>query len=173
MAAPDIESKATDHEQRRVTSDVELRVYRLDTNRYGNACAFVFPDATLGIVDWGTKNIGQFVQLLQDVKATRVRFVAATHSHGDHTKGLEALLIECVQRRIPVGGFFYTAIGRLKGGPYDYLGNAAVYAAQNKIPVHDVSLRNFPPGHVERRHSSTKPMTGTCAYWHPPPTKIT
>ena len=61
-----------------MSRDVELWVFHLTTNRYGNACAFGFPDATVGVVDWGTKSTAQFVNLLQDVQDTRVRFVAAT-----------------------------------------------------------------------------------------------
>lgn len=79
--------------------DVELHVFRLRSQ--GNACAFVFPDATVGVVDWGSKDIAPFTRLL-DAGASRVRFVVATHAHSDHTKGIEFVLQACVERSIPV-----------------------------------------------------------------------
>ena len=129
------------------TPDVELCIFRLRTQ--GNACAFVFPDSTLGVVDWGAKDIAPFIKLLDDTHGSRIRFVVATHAHSDHTKGLEPILRECVRRSIPVGALFYPAIGRLRLGPYDYLGKAAVYAMKQGIKVHPVSVGDFPAGKIQ------------------------
>lgn len=126
--------------------DVELYVFRLRS--HGNACAFVFPDATVGVVDWGSKDITPFTKLL-DAGASRLRFVVATHAHSDHTKGIELILRKCVQSSIPVEALYYPAIGKPRLGPYDYLNKAAHYAIQNHIRVHPVSVVDFPPGVVQ------------------------
>ena len=128
--------------------DVELRVFYLP--HHGNACAFVFPDATLGIVDWGTKDTAPFTSLLGETNASRVRFVVATHAHSDHTKGLEPILRECVQRNVHVDRLFYPATGPVTLGPYDYLNRAAIFAHKNRINIHALSVNDFPQGKVQK-----------------------
>lgn len=135
-------------ENRPATDDVELRVFHLPT--HGNACAFVFPDATLGIVDWGAKDIAPFSALLTETKASRVRFVVATHAHSDHTKGLEPLLRECNERGVGVSRLFYPATGRVTLDPYDYLNNAAIYAIKHGTIIHPLSVNDFPAGVVQQ-----------------------
>ena len=132
----------------RPATDVELRVFRLP--HHGNACAFVFHDATIGIVDWGTKDITRFAALLNETNVSRVRFVVATHAHSDHTKGLEPILRECVQRDVRVDRLFYPAIGRVTLGPYDYLNRAAIFAHQNRTKIHALSVDDFPEGQVQQ-----------------------
>lgn len=139
-------------------AEVELRVFRLPT--HGNACAFVVPDATLGVVDWGAKDIAPFSALLTETKASRVRFVVATHAHSDHTKGLEPLLRECNDRGVGVSRLFYPATGRVTLDPYDYLNNAAIYATQHDTDIHPLSVNDFPAGVVHSRPISTERTTG-------------
>lgn len=143
---PDPSNVPTEHTS--ATRDVELRIFHLRI--HGNACAFVFPDATIGVVDWGAKDISPFKTLLDDTDASRVRFVVATHAHSDHTKGLEPLLRECVQREIPVDRLFYPAAGRVTLGPYDHLNNAAIYAYQHGIRIHALAVDDFPDGVVQQ-----------------------
>ena len=127
----------------------QLHVFRV-SNGNGNACAFVFPDKSLGIVDWGTGDANRIDALLNRVQPSRVRFVLATHSHGDHTLGLLGVLKACLQRGLVVDNFFYPAIGRLKLTPSDYLWHAVIFAKNNGIPIHPISLRDFDPRWPER-----------------------
>ena len=129
------------------TTEVELRVFHLP--HHGNACAFVFDDATIGIVDWGTKDITSFAALLDETKTSRVRFVVATHAHSDHTKGLELILRECVERDITVNRLFYPATGPVNLGPYDYLNRAAIFAHENGMNIHALSVNDFPEDQVQ------------------------
>ena len=127
----------------------KLHVYRVSKGN-GNACAFVFPDNSVGVVDWGTCDVGRFEAFLDAVDPSRVRFVLATHSHADHTLGLLDVLTTCVQRGLNVDNFFYPAVGRLKLTPTDYLWNAIIFAKDNCIPCHSISLRDFDPLKPER-----------------------
>ncbi len=111
----------------------------------GNACAFIFPDQTIGIVDWGTDDRSCIRSLLDDEKPPKVRFVLATHSHADHTMGLLDVLEECVNRGVRPENFFYPAIGQLTLRPSDYLGRAVKYAVDHHIPTHSVSVHDFDP----------------------------
>ena len=114
----------------------------------GNACVFVFPDQSLGFVDWGTDDVQVVKVLLSAEQPTHVRFVVATHSHADHTMGLCAVLEESIQLGLTVDNFYYPSVGRLQKVPSD-LWKAIIYATNQSIPVHPVSIQDFkglPPG---------------------------
>ena len=126
------------------TTQAQLHVYRVSKGN-GNACAFVFPDNSVSFVDWGTGDVTRIEAFLDRVQPSRVRFVLATHSHADHTLGLLDVLKACVQRDLLIENFFYPAVGPLKLTPSDYLGRAIIFAKDNSIPFHSISLRDFDP----------------------------
>lgn len=108
----------------------------------GNACAFVFPDQTLGIVDWGTDDISCIRSLLDKEAPSAIRFVLATHSHVDHTLGLRDVLVECHSRRIRIENFIYPSIGPLKSRPSP-LWKAVRFAEQHNVSIIPVSINDF------------------------------
>lgn len=108
----------------------------------GNACAFVFPDQTLGIVDWGTDDISCIRSLLDEEAPSAIRFVLATHSHVDHTLGLCDVLVECHSRQIPVDNFIYPSVGPLKLRP-SYLWKAVILAHKHNVSIIPVSIDDF------------------------------
>ncbi len=127
-------------------SPTQTRYTRLQVRRVqkgsGNACAFVFSDRSLGFVDWGTDDIQCLSTLLSAEHPTRIRFVVATHSHNDHTMGLRTVLEECVKLGLTVDNFYYPSVGRLQKVPSD-LWKAIIYATNERIPVHPVSVQDF------------------------------
>ena len=76
--------------------------------KYGSACALEFPDRSCGILDWGTEAEEPLEKVLE-LSRHRLRFVAATHAHEDHTLGLGLLLRRCSALGIKPERFFYTA----------------------------------------------------------------
>ncbi len=119
----------------------ELKVYRVE-NGLGNACALLFPDKTLGVVDWGTQADEPLVSLLDETAPERVRFVAATHAHADHTLGIKKLLAGCVDRGIAVDRLVYPTSTRRPTGA-DYLFEAREYAFSQGIAMTPVGVSDF------------------------------
>lgn len=85
-----------------------LHVFRVEEG-LENACLLEFPDKTCAIVDWGMQRQEPLEQALRIAQQGRVRFVAASHAHADHTLGLATLLRECKNRKIQVDRFIYPA----------------------------------------------------------------
>jgi hypothetical protein len=115
-----------------------LRVFRVEEG-IGNACALIFPDNTLGIVDWGTQNEKAIHDLLVQTEITRVRFVAATHAHEDHTLGLVHLMKAFLDRRLPIDKFVYPT-STLRNSSRDHLLRAREFAFDHKIEMYSVSV---------------------------------
>lgn len=113
-----------------------LRVFRVEEG-LGNACAFIFPDDSIGIVDWGTQNELAIQSLFNERQFTRVRFVAATHAHQDHTLGLVHIMRACQEQGLPIGKLVYPSSTLRKSGR-DHLLNARLYAYENKISMYSV-----------------------------------
>jgi hypothetical protein len=87
---------------------LQVHVFRIEEG-LGNACLLQFPDNTCGFLDWGTQHPKPLNDALQIAQHGKVRFVAASHAHADHTLGLELLLRECKKRNIGVERFVYPA----------------------------------------------------------------
>lgn len=104
----------------------------------GNACILEFPDKTCGIVDWGTQNETATLGALRIASQKRLRFVAATHAHADHTLGLEDLLRRCNASNIKIDKFVYPASTLHKRE--HYLTRARKAALDCHIPQFDISL---------------------------------
>ena len=122
----------------------EVHVFRVDEG-LGNACLLRLPDGEFGIVDWGTTAPRAFGALFDLVATSRIRFVAATHAHADHTLGLPELLRLCDERDIPVGRFVFPASTLHKEDAY--LTRARAVAFNLKIPQHSVSVDDFEGPH--------------------------
>jgi len=122
----------------------ELRVFRVEEG-LGNACALVLPDGTLGIIDWGTARdepLQQLLALAQRAARPRVRFVAATHPHADHTLGLAPLLSRLLDASVAVDRLVYpTAVGGLAE---DHLRRVRFVAADRKVPMSSISVATLP-----------------------------
>src|SRR5256884_1727356 len=86
---------------------LKLHVFRVNEG-LGSACALEFPDRSCGILDWGTEAEEPLEKVLE-LSRHRLRFVAATHAHEDHTLGLGLLLRRCSALGIKPERFFYTA----------------------------------------------------------------
>ena len=113
-----------------------LRVFRVEEG-LGNACAFIFPDDSIGIVDWGTQNKLAIESLFNERQFSRVRFVAATHAHQDHTLGLVHIMRACQEQGLTIEKLVYPSSTLRKGGR-DHLLNARRYAYENKISMYSV-----------------------------------
>src|SRR5437660_3176048 len=86
---------------------LKLHVFRVNEG-LGSACALEFPDRSCGILDWGTE-VEEPLEKVLELSRHRLRFVAATHAHEDHTLGLGLLLRRCSALGIKPERFFYTA----------------------------------------------------------------
>src|SRR6266481_7706475 len=87
---------------------LKLHVFRVEEG-LGNACALEFPDQSCAVLDWGTQSDKALEKFLTLARGRRVRFVAATHAHSDHTLGLACLLNACEEQGIKVEWFYYPA----------------------------------------------------------------
>lgn len=108
----------------------------------GNACAFRFPDGSLGVVDWGTQD-PEPLQHLDLQSGTRVRFVLATHAHADHTLGLPMLLNACFDAGAKVDKLVYPS-ATLDSGARDYLAEARRIAYRRQIPMCPIQISPIP-----------------------------
>lgn len=95
-----------------------LHVFRIPRG-LGNACALVFPDRTLGIVDWGSQDEELLQEVLALATSGRIRFVAATHPHADHTLGLDRLFTACAEAGLIVDRFVFPVISPPIGADSD------------------------------------------------------
>ncbi len=118
-----------------------LHVFRVSEGR-GNACLMELPDGTCGIVDWGTQREDALDAVLKLVAERRIRFVAASHAHADHTLGLAALLQTCYEQGIPVERFVYPASTLHRATAY--LTKARLVAKECGIPMSSVAVDDFP-----------------------------
>ena len=123
-----------------------LRVFRVEEG-IGNACVFVFSDDSIGIVDWGTQNELAIRNLFSDAQFSRVRFVAATHAHQDHTLGLVHIMQACRERGLPIAKLVFPS-STLRSSGRDHLLNAREYAYDNNIDMYSMSIT--PEGDDER-----------------------
>ncbi len=124
----------------------DLHLFRVEEG-LGNAVLLRLPDATFGVVDWGTQRDQPLDRLLKLVQGSRLRFVAATHAHADHTLGLTLLLTACHAQGIPIDRFVYPASTLHK--PESHLTQARRQAKDLKIPMSPVGIEEFegPKGH--------------------------
>ncbi len=122
----------------------ELWVFRVEEG-LGNACALIFPDGSGAVIDWGTCRdppLEHLAGLLSRVQEPRLRFVAATHPHADHTLGLELLLTRLHERGVRIDRLVYpTPIG---GPREDPLRRARWRAKELGIPMSSVSVATLP-----------------------------
>lgn len=107
----------------------------------GNACAFRFPDGSMGVVDWGTQDPGA-LEYLNLRPGTRMRFILATHSHADHTLGLPMLLTACLNAGVSVGNLVYPS-ATMHTGATDYIAEARRIAYRHKIPMRPIYISPF------------------------------
>jgi beta-lactamase superfamily II metal-dependent hydrolase len=75
----------------------------------GNACLIQFPDDSCGFVDWGTQKTEPLERAIELIGRSRIRFIAASHAHSDHTLGIAQLLRECHRRKLRIEKFVYPA----------------------------------------------------------------
>jgi beta-lactamase superfamily II metal-dependent hydrolase len=122
----------------------ELWTFRVEEG-LGNACALIFPDGSGGVVDWGTARpepVDALLQLLRRVKSPRLRFVAATHPHADHTLGLASLLDKLVASGVKIDRLVYPT--PLAGPGRNQLRAARQRAKLLKIPMSSVAVATLP-----------------------------
>jgi len=120
-------------------------VFRVEEG-LGNAVLLQFPDDTCAIVDWGTQRDEPLEQALQLARNGRVRVVAATHDHADHTLGLVKLFERFVAAGVKIDRFVYPTS---QLSDLDHLTHARIRAKELKIPSHSVSVRTNPKGTAE------------------------
>ena len=109
-----------------------------------NAVALVFPDNTIGIVDWGTDDPISIRSLLDEVAPPSMRFVLATHAHADHTLGLRNVLAECHSRRIHIDCLVYPSPGVLNKSRPSPLWRALLFAYEHRITQVEAVIHQFP-----------------------------
>ena len=124
----------------------DLHLFRVEEG-LGNAVLLRLPDATFGVVDWGTQRNEPLDRLLELVQGSRLRFVAATHAHADHTLGIPRLLAACHAQKIPIDYFVYPASTLHK--PESHLTRARHQAKDLEIQTSPVGIDEFegPKGH--------------------------
>ena len=126
----------------------ELMIFRVSEG-IGNACAFRFPDGSLGIVDWGTQE-QEPLDSLGLAAGVRVRFILATHAHADHTLGLPKLLNACLSQGVKVDRLIYPS-AVMSSGARDYLGEARRIAYVHKIPMVAIQITPFTNAEADLR----------------------
>jgi Metallo-beta-lactamase superfamily len=122
----------------------ELWVFRVEQG-LGNACALIFPDGSGAVIDWGTcrdEPLQELWRLLSRVSSPRLRFVAATHPHADHTLGLEQLLTRFHAHGAQIDRLVYpTPLG---GPGENALKRARHRAKALRIPMSSVAVATLP-----------------------------
>lgn len=122
----------------------ELWTFRVEEG-LGNACALIFPDGSGAVIDWGTNRddpLEKLFALLQRRRSPRLRFVAATHPHADHTMGIERLLSVLQARGVQIDRLIYpTPIGSPREGP---LRRARHKARELRIPMSAIAVCTLP-----------------------------
>jgi hypothetical protein len=118
-----------------------LHVFRVEEG-LGNAVLLELPDGSFGVVDWGTQRSKPRLRALNLMKGARLKFVAATHAHADHTLGLEELMAECAAAGIAVERLVYPA--STLNTPEAALTRARIYAKARKIPMSSIEVDPFP-----------------------------
>jgi hypothetical protein len=121
---------------------VYAHVFRVEEG-LGNAILLRFPDGTCAIVDWGTEKDEPLEIALSIAKRGRVRVVAVTHDHADHTVGLVRLLETFVAAGVKIDHFVYPTS---QLGDLDELSKARIKARDLGIPSHPVHVRSNPKG---------------------------
>jgi beta-lactamase superfamily II metal-dependent hydrolase len=121
---------------------VHVYVFRVEEG-LGNAILLRFPDGTCGIVDWGTQKDEPLEIALSIAKQGRVRVVAATHDHADHTLGLVRLLETFTKAGVKIDQFVYPTS---QLSDLDELSKARIKARDLGIPIHPVHVRTNPKG---------------------------
>jgi len=119
---------------------LHLHVFRVEEG-LGNAVLLELPDGSFGVVDWGTQRSGPRRRALDLMAGSRVRFVAATHAHADHTLGLERLMAACADEGIAVERFVYPA--STLNAPEATLTQARSYAKDSDIPMSSIEVDPF------------------------------
>lgn len=109
----------------------------------GNACLLELPDGSFGVFDWGTRDPAHLDRALALLDRRRLRFVAASHAHSDHTLGLAELLHACAQAGNPAERLIYPAAS-LHRGTAD-LARACEAALDLGIPQSAVTVDDFRP----------------------------
>jgi hypothetical protein len=122
----------------------ELWVFRVEQG-LGNACALIFPDGSGAVIDWGTcrdEPLQELWRLLNRVNLPRLRFVAATHPHADHTLGLEQLLARFHADGAQIDRLVYPTP---RGGPGENALKRARHRAKAlRIPMSSIAVATLP-----------------------------
>lgn len=108
----------------------------------GNACLAELPDGSCAIIDWGTQKQDALETVLKLIRGRRIRFVAASHAHADHTLGLARLLRTCRERGLPVKRFVYPASTLHRENAH--LTKARLTAKECGIPMSSIGVDEFP-----------------------------
>jgi len=127
------------------TPVLHVHVFRVEEG-LGNAVVLEFPDRTCAIVDWGTEKDGPLKAVFDIARRGRVRVVAATHDHADHTLGLVKLFEKLVDAGVKIDHFVYPTSqlrDRCK------LSAARIRAKELGIPTHAANVRTNPKMAVE------------------------
>jgi hypothetical protein len=128
------------------TQFLRAYVFRVEEG-LGNAILLQLPDETCAIVDWGTQRDEPLeLALSLAKKSRRVRVVAATHDHADHTLGLVKLFERFVAEGVKIERFVYPT-SQLKD--MDPLSDARIRANELKIRSHPVNVRTDAKGNTE------------------------
>jgi len=117
-----------------------LHVFRVEEG-LGNALLLGLPDGDWAIVDWGTQADEPLEAAMKLATGSRVRFVAASHAHADHTLGIERLLHGLGEAGIPVERFVYPASTLHRANAH--LTKARIAARELKIPQSSIGVHNF------------------------------
>jgi len=120
---------------------LHLHIFRVEEG-LGNACLLQFPDNSCGFLDWGTQRAKPLHDALEIAKQGRIRFVAASHAHADHTLGLELLLRECKRRKIVVERFVYPASTLHREN--SHLTEARQAARECDVEMSSIGVDSFP-----------------------------
>ena len=125
-------------------------IHVLQMEQHGNAIALVFPDRTLGVIDWGIKRANVFSNFLDDQKIVGCRFVLATHSHADHTVGLPNVLQTLIAENMPPDNVVVPATGPMTLTRTDHIGWTKDFAERNKLNLWEAAIREITPYPPER-----------------------
>ncbi len=117
-----------------------LHVFRVSEG-LGNACLIELPDATCSIVDWGTQDPDTLAAVLEIIGERKLRFVAASHAHADHTLGLPGLLRACTGNGVEIERLVYPASSLHREA--SFLTRTRLVARDRRIPMSAIAVQDL------------------------------